>query len=73
MSEVHLSGERIVFFNCRDLFQRLHPCLVIPEAQLQHAAVSASETGPLKAVHSSRHKWPGGLVNEDSGRLSESI
>ena len=29
----------------------------------------ASESGPLRAVHLSRHKWPGGLVNQDSGRL----
>ena len=30
------------------------------------------ESGPLRAVHLSRHKWPGGLVDQDSGRLSES-
>jgi len=29
---------------------------------------SESESGPLRAVHLSRHKWPGGLVNLDSGR-----
>ena len=23
-------------------------------------------SGPLRAVHLSRHKWPGGLVNEDA-------
>ena len=28
----------------------------------------SSERGPLSAVHLSRHKWPGGLVNQDSGR-----
>ena len=22
-----------------------------------------SESGPLRAVHLSRHKWPGGLIN----------
>jgi hypothetical protein len=27
---------------------------------------------PLRAVHLARHKWPGELVNQDSGRLSES-
>jgi len=31
-----------------------------------------SESGPLRAVQLSRHKWPGGLANWDSGRLSES-
>jgi len=25
------------------------------------------ESGPLRAVHLSRHKWPGGVVNLDSG------
>ena len=30
------------------------------------------ESGSLRAVHLSRHKWPGGLVNEDFGGLSES-
>ena len=30
------------------------------------------ESGPLRAVHFARHKWPGRLVNLDSGRLSES-
>ena len=29
------------------------------------------ESGPLRAVHSARHAWPGGLVNQDSGRLRE--
>ena len=27
--------------------------------------------GPLRVIHLSRHKWPGGLVNWDSGRTSE--
>jgi len=30
------------------------------------------ESGPLRAVHLSRHKWPEGLVNKNSGRFSES-
>jgi hypothetical protein len=29
-------------------------------------------SGPLKVIHLSRHKWPGGLVEQDSRRLSES-
>jgi hypothetical protein len=24
---------------------------------------SEAESGPLRAVHLSRHKWPGGLIN----------
>ena len=28
---------------------------------------SKGENGPLWAIHLPRHKWPGGLVNEDSG------
>ena len=28
------------------------------------------ESGPIRAVHMSRHEWPGGLVNYDSGWLS---
>ena len=32
----------------------------------------ATESGPLRAVHLSRHKWPGGLVDQDSRRLNES-
>ena len=31
-----------------------------------------TESRPLRAVHLSRHKWPGGLVNKELGRLSES-
>jgi len=33
------------------------------------------ESGPLRAVHLSRHKWPGGSVNKEraSAVLSESI
>ena len=27
------------------------------------SAEAATESGPLRAVHLSRHKWPGGLVN----------
>ena len=34
--------------------------------------LALSESAPLKAVHLSRQKWPGGSVNQDSGRLSES-
>jgi len=30
----------------------------------------SSESGPLRAVHLSRHKWPGRLVNYDSGRVA---
>ena len=37
-----------------------------------HGAGNAVESGPLRAVHLSRHKWPGELVNQGSGRLSES-
>ena len=29
-------------------------------------------SAPLRVLHSSRHKWPGGLVNHDFGRLSKS-
>ena len=35
--------------------------------------LSLIESGPLGAVNLSRHKWPGGLVNKDSERLSESF
>ena len=28
-----------------------------------HLRESSCESGPLRAVHLSRHKWPGGLVN----------
>jgi len=31
---------------------------------------SICESGPLRAVHLSRHTWPGGLVNQDSAVLS---
>ena len=27
----------------------------------------SGESGPLRVVYLSRHKWPGGLVNQDSG------
>ena len=35
------------------------------------SATTLPASGPLKAVHLSRNKWPGGLVNQESGRLSE--
>jgi len=53
MREVHLSGERIVFFNCRDLFQQLHPCLVIPEAQLQEQITAIKTDGAAAAAAAS--------------------
>jgi len=34
------------------------------------AEITTTESGPLGAVHLSRHKWPGGLVNKDSAVLS---
>ena len=34
---------------------------------------AACQSGPLSAVHFSRHKWPGGLVNQDSGRLQRVV
>ena len=36
--------------------------LVVPSKQ-------GTESGPLKAVHVSRHKWPGGVVNFDWKRI----
>ena len=35
--------------------------------------VAEDDSGPLRAVHLSRHEWSGGLVDTDSGRLSESV
>ena len=35
------------------------------------ASLLKEYTIPLRAVHLSRHKWLGGLVHYDSGRLSE--
>ena len=43
------------------------------EGLMGEQVLASSESGPLRAVHLSRHKWPGGLVDQDSGRLSESI
>ena len=31
--------------------------------RVQGSGFRVSESGPLRAVHLSRHKWPGGLVN----------
>ena len=60
MSEVPLYGIQCV----SDEDARWHPHK--PDAK------GLFESGPLRAVHLSRHKWPGGLVNYDAGRLSES-
>ena len=33
------------------------------EAQRRYLQVLSTESGPLRVVHLSRHKWPGELVN----------
>jgi len=35
-----------------------------PARHATHTYVHAPDSGPLRAVHLSRHKWPGGLVRE---------
>jgi len=37
------------------------------DLDLLRAALKVNESGPLRAVHLSRHKWPGGLVNHGLG------
>ena len=37
---------------------------------LHVAKLSDFESGPLRAVHLSRHEWPEGLVNQDSKSIS---
>ena len=44
-------------------------CIRRPSCVPSHVQI---ESGPLRAVHLSRHKWPGGVVNKNSGRLIES-
>jgi len=51
-----------------DDFRRVERDKLIPgPAQLLHRGLPTwtheYESGPLRAVHLARHKWPGGLVN----------
>ena len=46
-------------------------CVLLCVEGLSTGERTGSESGQLKAVHSSRHKWPGVLVNWDFGRLNK--
>ena len=46
-------------------------CVLLCVEGLSTGERTGSESGQLKAVHSSRHKWPGALVNWDFGRLNK--
>ena len=58
------------FDNRRSTFRVRADCHVW-KVRVPRGVPASSESGPLREVHLSRHKWPGGSVNQDSGRLSE--
>ena len=59
---VHLTITMIKWIRTSRLSVR--PSLEVVAARYCTTSFATCESGPLRAVHLSRHKWPGGLVNE---------
>ena len=61
--------EMFLYFDKLYFREALTMNAVVVEWSTRYRSTRALESAPLRAVHLSRHKWPGGLVNQDSGRL----